>query len=149
MGKRTRYSAEFKAKVAIDATRGEQTLSELAAKHGVHANLISQWKRQAIEQMASLFGGGGAEAVKEKEGGGREAARQDRPTPGRAGFFSQGLRSVSKDRRQMCIEQNHPRLSLRRQCRLLSLSRSVFYYTPSGENALNLKLMVLIDRQFL
>ena len=49
----------------------------------------------------------------------------------------------------MCIEQNHPRLSLRRQCRLLSLSRSVFYYTPSGENALNLKLMVLIDRQFL
>ena len=69
MGKRTRYSAEFKAKVAIDATRGEQTLSELAAKHGVHANLISQWKRQAIEQMASLFGGGGAEAVKEKEGG--------------------------------------------------------------------------------
>lgn len=68
MGKRTRYSAEFKAKVAIDAIRGEQTLSELAAKHGVHANLISQWKRQAIEQMASLFGGGGAEAVKEKEG---------------------------------------------------------------------------------
>ena len=67
MGKRTRYSAEFKAKVAIEAIRGEQTLSELAAKHGVHANLISQWKRQAIEQMVSLFGGGGAEAVKEKE----------------------------------------------------------------------------------
>ncbi len=36
MGKRTRYSAEFKAKVAIEAIRGEQTLSELAAKHGVH-----------------------------------------------------------------------------------------------------------------
>ena len=67
MGKRTRYSAEFKARVAIEAIRGEQTLSELAAKHGVHANLISQWKRQAIEQMASLFGSGGAEAVKEKE----------------------------------------------------------------------------------
>ena len=67
MGKRTRYSAEFKARVALDAIRGEQTLSELAAKHGVHPNLISQWKRQAIERMASLFGGGGTEAVKEKE----------------------------------------------------------------------------------
>lgn len=67
MGKRTRYSAEFKARVAIEAIRGEQTLSELAAKHGVHPNLISQWKRLAIDQMASLFGGGGAEAVKEKE----------------------------------------------------------------------------------
>jgi len=40
MGKRTRYSAEFKAKVALDAIRGEQTLSELAARHGVHPNLI-------------------------------------------------------------------------------------------------------------
>jgi putative transposase len=49
----------------------------------------------------------------------------------------------------MCIERNHPRLSLRRQCRLLSLSRSVLYCTPGGETAENLALMALIDRQFL
>jgi putative transposase len=49
----------------------------------------------------------------------------------------------------MCIERSHPRLSLRRQCRLLSLSRSVLYYTPVGERAENLVLMKLIDRQFL
>jgi len=49
----------------------------------------------------------------------------------------------------MCIEKDHPRLSLRRQCRLLSLSRSVLYYTPVGESAENLALMKLIDRQFL
>jgi putative transposase len=49
----------------------------------------------------------------------------------------------------MCIERNHPRLSLRRQCRLLSLSRSALYYTPVGETAENLALMALIDRQFL
>ena len=67
MGKRTRYLAEFKARVALDAIRGEHTLAELAAKHGVHPNLISQWKRLAIEQMATLFGGGRAETVKEKE----------------------------------------------------------------------------------
>ena len=49
----------------------------------------------------------------------------------------------------MCIERNHPRLSLRRQCRLLSLSRSVLYYRPVGESAKNLMLMRLIDEQFL
>ena len=49
----------------------------------------------------------------------------------------------------MCIEKDHPRLSLRRQCRLLSLSRSTLYYTPVGETAENLALMALIDRQFL
>ena len=67
MGKRTRYSPEFKAKVALDAIRGEQTLAELSSKHGVHPNLISQWKRQAIEQMSTLFGGGGIDAVKDRE----------------------------------------------------------------------------------
>jgi putative transposase len=49
----------------------------------------------------------------------------------------------------MCIGKDHPRLSLRRQCRLLSLSRSTLYYTPVGETAGNLALMALIDRQFL
>lgn len=67
MGKRTRYSAEFKAKVALDALRGEQTLSELASRHGIHPTQISQWKRQAVEQMATLFGGGAVTGVKEQE----------------------------------------------------------------------------------
>ncbi len=49
----------------------------------------------------------------------------------------------------MCIERNHPQLSQRRQCRLLSLSRSTLYYTPVGESAGNLALMALIDRQFM
>jgi len=49
----------------------------------------------------------------------------------------------------MSIEKDHPRLSARRQCRLLSLSRSTLYYTPVGESAENLALMRLIDEQFL
>jgi len=56
---------------------------------------------------------------------------------------------MSADRRQMCIEKARPQLSLRRQCRLLSLSRSSLYYTPVGESAENLMLMRLIDEQFL
>lgn len=55
---RKRYSAEFKAKVAMEAIRGELTLAELAAKHGIHHTMIGAWKRQAMEGMASLFDGG-------------------------------------------------------------------------------------------
>ena len=47
------------------------------------------------------------------------------------------------------IEKNHPSLSVGMQCRLLSISRSSFYYTPQGETAMNLGLMLLIDKQFL
>ncbi len=59
MGKvtRKRYAAEFKSRVALEAMRGEQTLSELASKHGVHQTMIAQWKRQAVEGMAGIFSG--------------------------------------------------------------------------------------------
>src|SRR5690606_36698453 len=54
---RKRYSAEFKAKVALKAIRGELTLAELAAKHGIHHTMIAAWKRQAVEGMAGTFSG--------------------------------------------------------------------------------------------
>jgi putative transposase len=47
------------------------------------------------------------------------------------------------------IEPTHPTLSVGAQCRLLSISRSSFYCTPQGETAINLDLMLLIDKQFL
>jgi len=47
------------------------------------------------------------------------------------------------------IEPEHPRLSVVRQCELVSISRSGFYYQPAGETPLNLELMRLIDVQFL
>ena len=53
-GKRKRYGAEFKAKMALEAIRGEATIAELVGKHGVHRTLINTWKRQAVEGMASM-----------------------------------------------------------------------------------------------
>ncbi len=55
MAKRRNFSAAFKAKVAIEALRGDQTLAELASRHGVHPNLITKWKRQATEGMVDVF----------------------------------------------------------------------------------------------
>ncbi|OLS51735.1 hypothetical protein BV392_06735 [Rhodovulum sulfidophilum] len=48
-GKRKNDIAEIKAKVALEAIRGEMTVAELVAKHGVHQMVINTWKRQAIE----------------------------------------------------------------------------------------------------
>jgi len=56
-GKRKRYAAEFKAKVALEALRGELTTAQLATKHGVHQTMVSDWKRHAMEGLASLFSG--------------------------------------------------------------------------------------------
>jgi transposase len=53
--KRNRYSAEFKAKVALEAIKGEQTMAELATRFSLHPNMITNWKRQAINNMTNAF----------------------------------------------------------------------------------------------
>jgi transposase len=54
---RKRYSADFKAKVVLEAIRSDLTLAELAAKHGIHHTMIASWKKQAFEGMATTFCG--------------------------------------------------------------------------------------------
>jgi len=59
MSKRTRkrYSSEFKAKVALAALKDDATLSEIAARFEIHPNMVSLWKREAIEGLSSVFTG--------------------------------------------------------------------------------------------
>src|SRR5437867_9594907 len=67
MTARRRFTAEFKAKVAVEAIRGERTVSQLACKHAVHPNLIAGWKRQAIDGMAGVFDGKAGERDSERD----------------------------------------------------------------------------------
>ena len=53
--KRKTFSADFKAKVALEAIRGVSTTAELASRHKVHPNQITKWKKQVQENLASLF----------------------------------------------------------------------------------------------
>jgi transposase-like protein len=53
--KRKQYSPQFKAKVALEAVRGEKTISELSSQYEVHATMINNWKRQLLEGASSLF----------------------------------------------------------------------------------------------
>jgi len=57
MSKRRRFSAEFKAKVALDALSGEMALSELASKYKIHPNQVSTWKKQARDLIVDGFSG--------------------------------------------------------------------------------------------
>lgn len=52
---RKRHSAEFKARIALEAAKDIKTLNELASQYGVHPGQISQWKKHLLDSMASLF----------------------------------------------------------------------------------------------
>lgn len=58
MTKRRRFTAEFKARVALEALRGDRTIQEIAAKHQVHPNQVSMWKRQAVDGLGAVFSNG-------------------------------------------------------------------------------------------
>ena len=56
-GKRKRYSADFKAKVALETLRGELTTAQLASKQGIHQTMVGEWKKQAAEGLTAVFSG--------------------------------------------------------------------------------------------
>ena len=55
MTTRRRFTGEFKAKVALEALRGDKTIQEIAARHKVHPNQVSTWKQRAVEGMKEVF----------------------------------------------------------------------------------------------
>ncbi len=64
---RTKLTSEFKAKVALAAIRGDQTVSELASLYKVHPNQITTWKRQAQDQLVAAFDSKRSNSLKKDE----------------------------------------------------------------------------------
>ena len=65
--KRRRFTAQFKAKVATEALRGDRTIQAIAGKHEVHPNQVSGWKRQAQAGLEEVFAGATSRRQKDHE----------------------------------------------------------------------------------
>lgn len=89
--KRKQYNPQFKAKVALEAIRGEKTISELVSQYEVHATLINNWKRQLLDEASSLFEKGSSVHKGEES---QQAQIDESDTPGEAG----GLMSMTAPR---------------------------------------------------
>ena len=63
---RKNYSAELKAKIALEAIKGQRTINEIASHYDVHPNQVMNWKKQAIDQMSGLFSSRAQQAAKEE-----------------------------------------------------------------------------------
>jgi transposase len=59
---RRNHSAAFKAKVALDAVKGDKAIAEVAHKHDVHPSQVRDWRRQLLDRAADVFGAGSAAA---------------------------------------------------------------------------------------
>ena len=68
MSKRRRFTADFKARVALDALRGDKTIQEIASRYKVHPNQVSTWKRQAMDGLDAIFSNGADKTRVDHEG---------------------------------------------------------------------------------
>ena len=67
MTKRRRFTADFKAKVALEALRGDKMIQEIASRHKVHPNQVSTWKRQALDGLSEVFSNGAERTGRDHE----------------------------------------------------------------------------------
>jgi putative transposase len=53
--KRKTHDSTFKAKVALEAVKGEKTIAQISSEYGVHPNQISKWKKKLLQELPELF----------------------------------------------------------------------------------------------
>ena len=62
-----KHSPSFKAKVALEALKGEETVAQIAARYEVHPNMVTKWKKELQDEAASIFGKDHIKKKKEDE----------------------------------------------------------------------------------
>ena len=62
---RRNHGSAFKAKVALEALKGEQMVTEIASKHGLHPTLVNEWERQLADGASAVFEKGNGKAEKD------------------------------------------------------------------------------------
>ncbi|MEM8777564.1 MAG: IS3 family transposase [Cyanobacteria bacterium P01_G01_bin.49] len=149
--KRKQYSPQFKAKVALEAIRGDKTVPELASLYELHPTVINGWKRQLLELASLVF---------EKQGKGQmgkedptaeinELYRQIGQLKVERDFLGRQVSQTGVDHRKALVVPNHPKLTISTQCELLKLSRSTYYYQAQETSSEELMMLRLLDKQYL
>jgi putative transposase len=132
---RKRHDKAEKAKVAIEALKGEQTVQEIAMKYGVHPNMVARWKQQLVDGAMRVFDNNGENDQKatEIEAERDNLLRQIGQLTVVNEFLKKKYRQVVRERALM-IEPEHSELTITEQCGILSISRSSCYYQSRCSN---------------
>jgi putative transposase len=128
MSMRRTHCPEYKARVGIEAISGLKTIQEIAPDHATHAIQVSHWKRQLLHGASELFTRGSKtkvkEAVQAKE---EELFKQIGRLQMELEWLKKNLSWSDARELRKLVDDDHPELSVSRQCVLLGLPRSSLY----------------------
>ena len=145
---RKKYSPQEKAKIALEALKGIHTQAELTAKYGIHATQITKWKKELQDRIGDIFSGRKKQVDRDKDKYIEELHQQIGQLTIELQWLKKNLNCSVNEKRQI-VESDHKGVSVRRQCQLIGLNRSNFYYQlqPVASEE-DLELMQLIDEEY-
>ena len=133
--KRTTYSADFKAKIVLELLEGEKTLNEIASKHELLPKNIQNWKKQFLDNASLAFDK--SAVVKEYKEEIEQLKKDKDATSKRLGeaiverdFVVGKLKSLVSSKERTKAVDTKLIISLNKQLKLLSISKTAHYYTP-------------------
>jgi len=140
-----KHSTPFKVKVALDLLREKETVAAICSRYGVHPTQAGRWKDKALETMATGFDNKSALAdQKQKDELIGELYKQIGQLKVELDWLKK-IWALSKDKRRKFISPGNAEIPITRQCELLGVSRSGYYYEPRPESEKNICLMRRID----
>lgn len=142
------HSVEFKTKVALELLKEVDPLSVICSKYSIHPTQARRWKEKAIESLQNSFNGSDNSVVKElieTKKLNDELFKQIGQSKVELDWLKKKLRLSKTDKRKL-IEPNNEKIPIGRQCELLIISRSGYYYQPKPISAETIDLMNRIDK---
>ena len=150
MSIRKQHSSGFKTQAALEAMRNQSAIAEIASENGVHPGQVNKWKKQALDGLPSIFSGNHDKHDKSKQDGEKLQAELYQQI-GQLKVELDWLKKswvTSAETKRLLVEADRPAICISRQCQLLGLPRSSFYYKPAGISEHNLMLMDMIDQKY-
>ena len=146
--KRKSYSADFKAKLVLEVLEGERTINEIASKYEVLPLSLRNWKKQFLENISLAFDK--STVVKEYKDEIEELQKTNDSLAKKVGnltiekdFLEGKLVSLASSKERKALIDAKHNLSLNKQCKLLSISKSTLYYNPVKPFSKNGELRML------
>ena len=125
---RKSFNSEIMAKVALEAIKEANTIAELSSKYEVHRTQITNWRKRALVGIREVFKGKQEKTNKENEKLVDELYRQIGQLKVENEWLKKKLHCLNVEEKRRLIESGHGELSIRKQCELLDLHRSNYYY---------------------
>lgn len=146
---RKKYTPDEKAKLVLETIRGERTINEIASENNIHPNMLSKWKREAEENLYTLFQDNSArerKAQKDRENEIEILYAQIGKLAAQNEWLKKNLVSeLSVSERRLLVDTDGSSLPVTEQAQLLDISRSGLYYTPVVHSDEDMKVKLCID----